>query len=295
MAGPAMNLDLAPLPPPPGTLAQDVVDGIANGAKSSFALGMKLLSRPRRQAMRAVYAFCRVVDDVADGDMPAAQKRALLTEWREEVSRIYSGEPVSAIGQALVAPIARYHLPKEEFLLIIEGMEMDADGPIVAPSKDHLLRYTRRAAGAVGMLSMRVFGAWKGEVSERFALALADALQFTNILRDVEEDAAIGRIYLPSECLDAAGAPRAPAELVGHPGLTSARAALADDTVTAFETARQLTSAHSRWSLMPALAMYGVYRAYFRAMQRDDWRPDAALNMSRLAKIRHALMGVLAS
>ena len=143
-----MTIDLAPLPPPSGTTPQAVVDEIADGAKSSFALGMKLLSRTRRQAMRAVYAFCRVVDDIADGDLQAADKRALLSEWREEVERIFTGDAASAIGQALVGPVREFELPKDEFILIIEGMEMDADGPIVAPSHEQFLKYTRRAAGS---------------------------------------------------------------------------------------------------------------------------------------------------
>lgn len=289
-----MRTDLAPLPPPPGKTPQDIVDAIADGAKSSFALGMKLLSRPRRQAMRAVYAFCRVVDDIADGDLPAPEKRALLAQWREEVEQIFAGDAISAIGRALSTPVRKLELPKEEFILIIEGMEMDADGPIVAPSHDQLMKYTRRAAGAVGILSMHVFGAWRGEVSERFALALADALQITNILRDVEEDARIGRIYLPSDCLQAAGLAPEPMALPGQPGLVVARASLAEDARAAFETARQLIPAHNRRALIPALAMYGVYRAYFQSMERSGWLPGSATRMGRLAKLRHGLAGIVA-
>ena len=286
--------DLAPRPAPEGTSPQQVVDAIAQAAKSSFALGMKLLSRPRREAMRAVYAFCRVVDDIADGDLPAAEKRALLAAWRGEIDRLYAGTPASAIGQALLAPVAAYDLRREEFVLVIEGMEMDADGPILAPSQDRLLAYTRRAAGAVGMLSMRIFGAWRGDVSARFALALADALQLTNILRDVEEDARIGRIYLPAECLAAAGLPADPTALPGNPALPAARAMLAEQARAAFRTAQQLIPAHSRLALIPALAMYGVYRAYFRRMERAGWQAGPAQRMGKLAKLRHGLAGILA-
>ena len=141
---------LAPLPTPPGQTPQQVVDAISDAAKSSFALGMKLLSRPRRQAMRAVYAYCRVVDDIADGDLPVDRKLALMAEWRDEIRRIYLGRPASAIGQALSDPIAEYSLPMDEFLLIAEGMEWDIRGPIVAPSLERLLEYSRRVAGAVG-------------------------------------------------------------------------------------------------------------------------------------------------
>lgn len=289
-----MTADLAPVPAPAGSTAQEVVDAIAYEAKSSFAVGLKLLSRRRGQAMRALYAFCRVVDDIADGVLPAEGKRALLSEWRDEIDRLYDGIPASAVGQALLAPVADHDLPHREFSLIIEGMEMDAGGPIVAPSREVLTDYTRRAAGAVGMLSMRIFGAWRGEVSERFALALADALQLTNILRDVEEDAAIGRIYLPADCLAAAGVPAIPSAVSGHPGLPRARALLAGDARTAFEEARGLIGAHNRRALRPALAMYGVYRAYFDRMEAAGWRPGPAMRLGRLAKLRHGLAGLFA-
>ena len=131
-------------------------------------------------------------------------------------------------------------------------------------------------------------------MSERFALALADALQITNILRDVEEDAAIGRIYLPSDCLQAAGLAPEPMSLSGQPGLAVARASLAEDGRAAFETARQLIPQHNRRALIPALAMYGVYRAYFQIMERSGWLPGSAMRMGRLAKLRHGLAGILA-
>ena len=176
---------LAPLPAPKGTNPQRVVDAITAQAQTSFATGMRVLAKPRRDAMRAVYAFARVIDDIADEDWPLAEKHRLLDDWCAEIGRLYDGKPVSAIGQALALPVARYKLPRAEFLMLIEGMEMDADGPIVAPPMTRLRAYTRRVAGAVGVLSMRIFGAWIGSQSERAALALGDAFQLTNILRDV--------------------------------------------------------------------------------------------------------------
>lgn len=178
---------------------------------TSFAAGMAILPRPRRAAMHAIYAFCREVDDIADDErMSAGEKHARLDEWRREIDRLYAGRPALPAGVALLEPVRAYDLPKNEFLMMIEGMEMDADGPIVAPSFDRLFAYTRRVAGAVGLLSMPVFGAPKGAASDRFALALGDALQLTNILRDVAEDAKIGRVYLPAELLERHGAPMGP-------------------------------------------------------------------------------------
>ena len=288
-----MTHPLAPLPAPVGVTPQQVVDGIARVSGSSFGLGMRLLRKPRRRAMRAVYAFCRIVDDIADGDLPATERLALLQQWRDEIGQLYFGVPRSAVGQALRGPVEAFGLPREEFLMVIEGMEMDAVGPMVAPTVEELRAYTRRAAGAVGVLSMHVFNAWRGEVSERFALALGDALQLTNILRDVEVDARIGRIYLPAEYLDTAGVPRDPAEVPGHPALATARAMLAEDARSSFAEARLLIGKHRRRALVPALAMYGVYRAYFQQMEAAGWDPSPALSMRRSSKLRHGLSGIL--
>ncbi|MEM6624030.1 MAG: squalene/phytoene synthase family protein [Pseudomonadota bacterium] len=280
--------ELAPIAPPQGTAPQEVVDRITGAAKSSFSLGMKLLTRPRRQAMRAVYAFCRVVDDIADGDLPAAEKRALLADWRAEIDRLYAGAPASAIGQALARPVAAYDLPKDEFLAMIEGMEMDAGGPIVAPSEAQLARYTRCVAGSVGMLSMRIFGAWQGAASERFALNLADALQLTNILRDIEEDAEIGRLYLPAELLAQHNAAPDPATIALTPGLTSIAAEIGHRARLHFSAAKAEIPAHARLSLAPALAMLGVYDGYLEKMEQAGFaRPGP--EMGRGEKLRRGL------
>ena len=120
--------------------------------------GMRILSGERRAAMYAIYAFCREVDDIADEEGELDDKKRRLGEWRREIDRIYEGRASFPTGIALAEHMERFHLPREEFILVIEGMEIDAAGPVIAPTMDELLHYTRRAAGAVGMLSMPVFG-----------------------------------------------------------------------------------------------------------------------------------------
>jgi phytoene synthase len=283
---------LAPLPAPKGTNPQRVVDAITAEARSSFATGMRVLARPRRDAMRAVYAFARVIDDIADEDWPLADKHRLLDDWCAEIGRLYDGRPISAIGQALALPVARYKLPRAEFLMLIEGMEMDADGPIIAPPMTKLRAYTRRVAGAVGMLSMRIFGAWIGPQSERAALALGDAFQLTNILRDVEEDAAVGRLYLPREALERAGVPTGdPAAAARHPELWRAcmevgRLARAD-----FTAARTALAGHSRMALAPALLMTGVYEGYLGQMEARGFRREGGpVSLSKPGKLWRGLV-----
>jgi squalene synthase HpnD len=283
---------LAPLPAPAGTNPQQVADAITARANTSFAAGMRMLRKPRRDAMRAIYAFARVIDDIVDEDWPLAEKHRLLDDWCAEIGRLYDGKPVSAIGQALDWPVARYKLPRTEFLMLIEGMEMDANGPIVAPPIIRLRAYTRRVAGAVGMLSMRVFGAWMGEQSERAALALGDSFQLTNILRDVEEDAANGRLYLPREALVAAGVPTDdPAAAVRHPELWRACAEVGRLARADFATARMLLAGHSRIALAPALMMTGVYEGYLSQMEARGFRREGGpVALSRGAKLWRGLI-----
>jgi squalene synthase HpnD len=283
---------LAPLPAPAGTSPQQVADAITTQAKTSFATGMLVLAKPRRDAMRAVYAFARVIDDIVDEDWPLADKHRLLDDWCAEIGRLYNGKPVSAIGQALALPVARYKLPRTEFLMLIEGMEMDANGPIIAPSMTQLRAYTRRVAGAVGMLSMRIFGAWMGPQSERAALALGDAFQLTNILRDVEEDAAIGRLYLPREVLEQAGVPTDDPEAAArHPELWCACAEVGRLAREDFIAARVAMAGHSRLALAPALLMTGVYEGYLTQMEARGFRRDGGpVTLSKPGKLWRGLV-----
>jgi phytoene synthase len=291
MSLPAPLLALTPHPVPSGVDASAEAERITQASGTSFAAGMAILPRPRREAMRAVYAYCRMIDDIADGDFAPALKREALDLWRGEIEALYAGRPVSAVGRALLEPVAAFDLPREEFILLLEGMEMDADGPVVAPSREQLSAYTRRVAGAVGVLSIRIFGAWRGEVSDRFALALADAFQLTNILRDIEEDAAIGRLYLPRELLQENGVPvDDPQAAASAPGLIGVCRSLGGDARRFYDEARRLAAEHERRALRPALLMMGAYEGYLDQMERRAWRRDAGpVTQSRFAKLMRGL------
>lgn len=254
---------------------RDEVRRIVAASGSSFLTGMRVLPRGRRDAIFAVYAFCRLVDDIADGDGRASQKHARLAWWDEEIDRVFRGAPRSAVGAELVQAAELHDLPREEFELILEGMRMDADG-VVAPDAATLDRYVRCVAGAAGILSMRVFGAWRGERSRRFALALARGMQLTNILRDVEEDAGMGRLYLPQPVLDAAGVPPDPALAVAHPGLPEARRLLGQRAQDQFQRARTLAQGHDWPRLLPAFLMMGPYEVLLDRMALDWTRGPPA-------------------
>ena len=168
---------------------------------SSFYLAMRLMPRAEREAMFAIYAFCRKVDDIADDGLGTRTERhAKLEQWRADLNALYAGQP-GGEAEFLKPAVAAYGLRKEDFFTVIDGMDMDVAEDIVAPDLETLDLYCERVASAVGRLSIKVFGMEEGP-GFQLSHHLGRALQLTNILRDIDEDAAIGRLYLPREYLE---------------------------------------------------------------------------------------------
>jgi len=170
---------------------------------SSFYAAMRIMPPGQREAMFEIYSYCRAVDDVADEGGPRDVRLAELKRWRADVDALYAGTVAPRVS-GLVVPIRDFGLERKDFLAVIDGMEMDAFADIRAPSFEMLDLYCDRVASAVGRLSVKVFGL---ERADGIALAhhLGRALQLTNILRDVDEDAEMGRLYLAREWLNRAG------------------------------------------------------------------------------------------
>ena len=170
---------------------------------SSFYAAMRILPREQRDAMFQIYSFCRQVDDIADSTGPRPERLAAIQQWRDDIDALYQGNPPPRL-QDYLATVRHFGLKREDFLAIIDGMEMDIPQDIRAPDLATLDLYCDRVASAVGRLSVRVFG-----LPEQDGILLAHhlgrALQLTNILRDIDEDAGIGRLYLPREGLLHAG------------------------------------------------------------------------------------------
>lgn len=164
---------------------------------SSFSISFRFLTPPRRLAITALYAFCREVDDVVDECKEESVARQKLVWWREEVTRLYHDSPQHPVTLALKPFIHKYDLAEEHFLEIIDGMEMDLDQNRYA-SFSELSLYCYRAASVVGLLAAAIFG-FEDRHTLKYAHNLGMAFQLTNILRDVAEDAARNRIYLPSD------------------------------------------------------------------------------------------------
>jgi squalene synthase HpnD len=263
-------------------------------AGTSFYWAMRLLPRKRRDGMYAVYAFCREVDDIAD-DWPVAERAAGLAAWRDEIKALYAGRPNRLIARALAEPVERFDLREGDFHDIIAGMEMDAAADIRAPDLATLDLYCARVAGAVGHLSVHVFGD-ASTAAHRVADALGLALQLTNILRDLAEDARRGRLYLPREMLDRHGIIGAdPATALRHPALPAVCRDLAEIALSHFDAAEAAKAECSRRAMRPAATMGALYRAMLDRMLRDGWRdPAARISLSKGRKLwlvlRHGLI-----
>ncbi len=264
-------------------------------SRSSFYAAMRILPPRQREAMYAVYAFCRAVDDIADEGGPQADQLAAIDRWKRDIDRLYTGRGETKLTEGLLSPIERFGLKQEDFLAVINGIEMDVRRDIRAPDWEELDLYCDRVASAVGRLSVRIFG-----LDETNGLALSHhlgrALQMTNILRDVDEDAAIGRLYLPREALSEAGIGDAGiTEVLASPALDSACRIVAARARAHFEEAENIMARCQRNSVRSPRLMAAVYRPMLDKLVLRGWQaPRKKLHHSRpqvlWAILRHGLL-----
>jgi phytoene synthase len=258
---------------PLGADAADLaaVEAIVRKAGTSFYRGMRVLPPDRRHAMYAIYAFCRIVDDIADEAGNLDEKRSGLAAWRARIAGLYAGRTDGPVTRVLAAAVARFQLREADFLAVIDGMQMDAETVIVAPSLAELDLYCDRVAAAVGRLSVRAFGD-SSETADKVAYALGRALQITNILRDIKEDADRGRVYLPREYLDDANVPPDPKAVLTAAGLPAVCDRMARLAHGYFDDARQSMTACDPRAMKPAKLMGATYDAILSAIERRGWQ-----------------------
>jgi presqualene diphosphate synthase len=245
-------------------------------AGSSFYAGMRVLPRARREAMYAIYAFCREVDDIADDQGGDRAARAVaLDGWRRDIDALYAGGDPGQAGY-LAEAVRGFDLDRADFHAVIDGMAMDVDRDIRWPPLAELDLYCDRVASAVGRLSVRVFGMERAP-GEQLAFHLGRALQLTNILRDIDEDAAIGRVYLPAEAITAAGiALTTPAEVTADPRLDTAARAVAARADEHFAAAHAILAQRPRGHLLAPRLMDAAYAKLLGRMKAIGWRPPRA-------------------
>jgi len=265
-------------------------------AKSSFVTSLPLFSVKARQSIQAIYAFCRAVDDIADDDTQSLEQRLVaLAAWRSEVDRLSAGlTPHSIIGLELQKSLISFAIPVTELSMMIDGMAMDVEEALIAPSRAILSQYKRRVAGSVGVMVMAVLAEKTPEV-ELFALTLGDALQTINILRDIDEDAARGRLYVPREILEEAGIllskQTSIIDIIHHTAFDNACRALASEADHALARCDKFLQSMDRSTLRPVLMMWGVYGGYLKRLKQRGWAtPRKPIRISRLGKWFYATL-----
>lgn len=253
---------------------------------SSFYTAMRIMPPSQRQAMYEIYHFCRAVDDIADEEGDIAMRRAALQIWRDDIAALYQPSGTHAETSpnylGLAQAIKTFNLRKEDFVAVIDGMQMDLDGPIVAPDLATLMMYCDRVACAVGRLSACVFGL-KPDDGIELAHHLGNALQLTNILRDIDEDAAIGRIYLPREYLDEAGIHTSDiSAIITHPNLPVVCDRLAQMGKAHFAKANEVMLRYPHKIVRTPRVMSEAYRAIFDAVTlRGFTSPRAPIKLNK--------------
>ncbi len=258
------------------------------GSGSSFFYAFLFLAPEKRRAMMALYAFCREVDDIADeiADKELASHKLMF--WKEELERVYAGQAQHPVGMELIWTKDHFAIEKQLLLEMVEGMLMDVSGKPIVTEED-LQLYCYRVAGVVGLMSIAVFG-YSNESSKRFALRMGDALQLTNILRDVYEDTKIGRIYLPQQTrakfnvTDSDIRQGFTDDKERNHNLRSLLSYFEEKAEQAYDDALQALPAEDRESLCPSLMMGAIYYAHLARLKAIDfnvWKHQARISPLR--------------
>jgi phytoene synthase len=270
-----------------GAPAAKAVKKKASG--SSFYIAMRLMPEEERDAMFAIYAFCRKVDDIADdGVGTRAERHERLERWRGDLHQLYAGQSAPQV-RFLAPAVARYGLRLEDFLTVLDGMDMDVAEDIVAPDLATLDLYCDRVASAVGRLSIKVFGMDEGPGFE-LAHHLGRALQLTNILRDIDEDAAVGRLYLPREYLEEMDCCRQmdPAAIIARPEIDAVCRRVAGLAHQHYDKAQRILSSRPKGRIKTPRLMGAVYSEILRASEAQGFaapRRRISLPKSRLLSL----------
>ena len=255
------SIAIVPLPETDAALREDYARcaSITRRSSSNFYYAFMLLPAERRRALYSVYAFCRFIDDIAD-DQSIGHPAELLTRWREELERIFNGSPTHPISRALAHNVRRFAIPRRYFEEIIDGVEMDL-GRTRYATFDELRLYCYRVASAVGLVCIEIFG-YRSPRTREYAENLGIAFQLTNIIRDLSEDAARGRIYLPLEDLARFGVTED--EILHGADNLGLRSLLEFEVKRArsfYALAEQALAAEDRAAMVCAEAMRSIYRA----------------------------------
>jgi phytoene synthase len=279
--------ELAPLVSVPA--AYHYCEKVTRRSGSSFSAAFWMLPKPKRRALFAIYAFCRLADDIADDPAIRGDRVALLQRWREELEGAYRGKARHPVGIALGDAVARFRLPEQTFLDLLQGIESDLGGESF-DSFDDLHRYCYCVASTVGLLLVRVLG-YRNSRCLKYAEAMGIAVQLTNVLRDVGDDATSGRIYLPRQELEHFGVSASSLESGEMTDeLRLLMGCYAERARIYYERAESLLPDEDRRSLRPAEAMGRIYRELLEELQRRSFPCfDEPLRLSKARRLTIAV------
>ena len=271
------------------------VTSIVKRSGTSFYWAMRLLPKYKRDAIFAVYAFCREVDDVADEPGTPAEKVRGLDSWQSDIDKLFvDGDATRPITRALAASIRTFQFDKADFDAVIAGMRMDAVDRLRIADADELALYCDRVACAVGRLSCAIFGI-PADTARALSKNLGDALQLTNILRDVYEDAQRDHVYLPDDLLRRHGCDATDAQaLLSQPGIVNTCLELAEIAEARFVAAEAIMKECDRRAVRPAAIMKAVYHDILVNLRRRGWeRLSEPLPRSKFRKYSLVARGLL--
>ncbi len=267
----------------------EAVATLVKQSRSSFYYSFFALPKAKREAVYAVYALSRSVDDIADEPGDITEKAERLKAWREELDRCYAGEPTQPITIQLQACLRRYPIPQRYFEELIAGVEMDLTIDRY-PTFADLYRYCYRVASVIGLICIEIFG-YTNEMTKEYAINLGLALQLTNILRDLKTDGQRGRIYLPQEDLQRFGYREE--DLLGcryTPEFFPLARFAADRARDYFRRAAERLPPEDRKNLVAAEIMGRIYRETLEVIAQHGYRVfDNRIALSSARKLQLAL------
>ena len=249
------------------TIAQPI-----RSANLSLFWSTQLLPAPRRDAMQALYFFCRELRSIADGGASRTVKLALLTDWRTQIGLPYAGRPQHFVTRALSDAVKRFDLRCVDFLDIIGGIETEGRTDIRAPSLEQLYLYCKQRSVAVIRIALRIFGAAQAD-ADQMAAALGRGMVLTGILRDLTQDGRRHRLYLPRQLLQQHGIfATMPSCVLAQLALPQVCNALADWAADWFADAEDALEGRSRWRMGAAIAILSGYRGLLLALLVRGWK-----------------------
>ena len=271
---------------------------IKNGSGRTVFWGMQFLPKAKREALYTLLAFVRHLEDVVESPVALAEKQEILSMWREEMDNIFERRvPATDIGRRIYKNCIRFKLPKAEFLNLVDSISANIDNPLKAPTLKQLSGYCRGVGGMTGSLSLRVFGCTDEQTIRELSTSLGLAVQITNILLNVKEDAQNGRLYSPQELLEKAGISATdPKSVVVDKNLAAARRELARIAAENYRKVYEILEKQEKTTARPIRLITDLYRKYFDIMEKRGWEIISPKpRVSKWCKLRILLKNLLSA